>query len=70
MTEAEREEAITFLKRSDLMNQIVKDLEVCGYIGENAAKTLCYLSATSRITEKPISLTVRASSGSGKIKHV
>ena len=66
MTEAERKEAMTFLKRSDLMEQLVKDLDICGYVGENSAKTLCYLSATSRITDRPISLTVRASSGSGK----
>jgi len=66
MTEDERIEAIAFLKRKDLVGSVVRDLEVCGYVGEDSAKLLCYFSAISRITDDPISVTVRALSSSGK----
>jgi len=65
MTREEEQEALEFLRRPDLIKQIVRDLESIGYIGESKAKLLTYLSATSRI-DQPISLTVRANAGSGK----
>ena len=33
MTEGERQEALAFLKQPDFLNQIVHDLDICGYVG-------------------------------------
>jgi DNA primase len=66
MTDQEREEALSFLQDPGLLGRIVEDLSVCGYVGEEIAKKVCYLSATSRITQKPISVIVRSSSAAGK----
>jgi DNA primase len=71
MTKEEERDALSFLKRPDLIDQISKDIGSMGYIGEDEAKLLTYLSATSRITggecnADPISLCVRAHAASGK----
>lgn len=66
MSASEKELALKFLKTPALMKAIKKDLDHCGYIGEDAAKMIAYLSATSRITDNPISMTIRASSATGK----
>ncbi len=66
MTDQEREEALLLLQDRKLLDRIADDLTVCGYVGEETAKKICYLSATSRITRKPLSVIVRSSSAAGK----
>ncbi len=66
MTEQERKEAVAFLKRADILERIVTDLDACGQVGEAMAKQLCYLSASSRITDTPHSVIIRSASASGK----
>ncbi len=66
MTDAERAEALTFLKREDLLDQVAKDIDVLGYVGEETNKRLLYLVAVSRKLEDPLSAIVMSQSGAGK----
>lgn len=66
MNERDRKEALALLKDPDLLNLILRDLDICGYVGEETAKKLCYLSASSRMTQQPMSVIVRSSSAAGK----
>jgi DNA primase len=66
MTAAEQEAAIKFLKRPDLMDQIIEDLETIGHVGEENRKLLGYLIAVSRKLERPLSGIVISQSGAGK----
>jgi DNA primase len=66
MTDLEKKEALSFLKNPNLLNQITSDLETLGYAGEDTAKQLCYLIATSRKLTKPLSCIIRSESGAGK----
>lgn len=66
MTEEEKKEALSFLKNPQLLDRITTDLEIIGYAGEDTAKQLCYLIATSRKLSKPLSCIIRSESGAGK----
>ena len=66
MTEAERAEALAFLKRQDLLDQAAKDIDALGYVGEETNKRLLYLVAVSRKLEDPLSAIVLSQSGAGK----
>jgi len=66
MTEAERRDALALLCTPDLLDQIDKDLETIGFVGEERNKQLAYLIATSRKLSKPLSAIVRSESGAGK----
>ena len=66
LSSTEKREALTFLKRPDLMERIVQDISACGYVGQEKAKQLLYLSATSRILQRPIHVSIRSTSSSGK----
>lgn len=66
MTEAERREALALLRAPDLLDQIDKNLETIGFVGEERNKQLAYLIATSRKLQKPLSAIVRSESGAGK----
>jgi DNA primase catalytic core len=66
MTEAERAEALAFLKRKDLLDQVAKDVDSLGYVGEDVNKRLLYLVAVSRKLEDPLSAIVLSQSGAGK----
>ena len=48
MTESERAEALTFLKRPDLLDQVARDIDALGYVGERDLMRLLYLVAISR----------------------
>jgi DNA primase len=65
-TEAERAEAIAFLKRPSLFSDIASDMDEVGYVGEESNKLMVYLAAVSRFLEKPLSVYVQAGSASGK----
>lgn len=62
----EEAEALAFLQRSDLLDKIVRDLEIAGYAGEEANKLLGYLACVSRKLEDPLSLLVQSRSAAGK----
>jgi len=66
MTEAERDEALQFLKDPQLTQQILADYEACGLVGEATNKLVCYLAGTSRLLDRPLSVLVQSSSGAGK----
>jgi len=66
MSESEREEALAFLRRTDLLDQVAKDVDALGYVGEETNKRLLYLVAVSRKLEDPLSAIVLSQSGAGK----
>lgn len=66
MTESERREALAFLKRSDLLDEISRDIDALGYVGEDTNKRLVYLVAVSRKLDDPLSAIVMSQSGAGK----
>ncbi|MCE7874643.1 toprim domain-containing protein [bacterium CPR1] len=62
----EREEALEFLRRPDLAQAILEDMEQLGYVGEEKGKLLGYLIGISRKLDKPLSGVVISQSGAGK----
>jgi hypothetical protein len=66
MSEAERAEALTFLRCPDLLDQAARDVDALGYVGEETNKRLLYLVAVSRKLEDPLSAIVLSQSGAGK----
>jgi hypothetical protein len=66
VTEEEKAEALAFLRRPDLLDAIAADLEALGWVGEEKTKRTLYLAGVSRKLEKPLSVAMRAPSGSGK----
>ena len=66
MSESEREEALAFLRRTDLLDQVAKDVDALGYVGEETNRRLLYLVAVSRKLEDPLSAIVLSQSGAGK----
>ena len=66
MSPSEKKEALAFLRSPQLLKRITSDIETIGYVGEDTAKLLVYLIATSRKLEKPQSCIIRSESGSGK----
>jgi len=66
MTENERREALAFLKRPDLLDEISRDIDALGYVGEDTNKRLVYLVAVSRKLDDPLSAIVMSQSGAGK----
>ena len=66
MSESERREALAFLKRPDLLDEISRDIDALGYVGEDTNKRLVYLVAVSRKLDDPLSAIVMSQSGAGK----
>ena len=66
MSSLDRTLAISLLKEKNLMKRILKDITSLGYVGQDKEKLLLYLSATARITENPIHVSIQAASSSGK----
>jgi 5S rRNA maturation endonuclease (ribonuclease M5) len=66
MSEAERAEALAFLRCRDLLDEAAKDVDTLGYVGEETNKRLLYLVAISRKLEDPLSAIVLSQSGAGK----
>jgi len=66
LTAEEEKEGIEFLKRGDLLETIAEDMELMGYVGDDEAKKLVYLSASSRVMSSPVSVIIRSESSSGK----
>jgi DNA primase len=55
-----------FLQSEDIYEQIIADMEVLGYVGEEVNKELTYLVAISRLLPKPLSVYIQAGASSGK----
>jgi len=66
LTRQEIEEAMNLAKSENLIEEILKDIEACGYIGEELNKLVGYLAMTSRKTDEPLSVLVISGSGAGK----
>jgi DNA primase len=66
MSDLERAEALAFLRRGDLLDQVGRDIDALGYVGEETNKRLLYLAAVSRKLEDPLSAIVLSQSGAGK----
>jgi len=66
MTAQQRRDAIFFLKKPDLIETILTDMEALGYMGEEEAKLLGYCVSVSRKLEKPLSAIIQSGSGAGK----
>nr|MDA3817817.1 hypothetical protein [Prolixibacteraceae bacterium] len=66
LTEEDKALGLTFLANENMFDEIVRDTEVMGYVGEGINKQLMYLSATSRLLDDPISILILSESGSGK----
>lgn len=66
MSEEERAEALAYLRRPDLVDSILADMETLGYMGDETAKLLGYLISVSRMLEKPMSGIIQSGSGAGK----
>ncbi len=66
MTEGEKAEALAFLKRADLLEQVTRDIDALGYVGEETIKRLLYLVAISRKLPDPLSAVILSQSGAGK----
>lgn len=66
MTDEEREEAWAFLRRSNLVQAILADMETLGAVGEEEAKLLAFLVGVSRKLARPLSGILISGSGAGK----
>ena len=66
MTEEEQVEALAFLKDPKLLNQILKDFETIGLIGEEHNKLVGYLASVSRKLDDPLGILIQSSSSAGK----
>jgi hypothetical protein len=66
MTDAERTEAMALLRCPDLLDQVARDIDSLGYVGEETNKRLLYLVAISRKLDDPLSAIVLSQSGAGK----
>ena len=66
LTEEERLAGLEFLKSPNLFDEIVKDMNVLGYVGEDLNKQLLYICASSRILDDPVSVLILSESASGK----
>lgn len=66
MSEAERAEALAFLTRRDLLDQVARDIDALGFVGEATNTRLLYLVAISRKLPDPLSAIVLSQSGAGK----
>ncbi len=66
LTDEERETGLKFLKSPNLFDEIVKDMEKIGYVGEDLNKQLLYICASSRILDDPISILILSESAAGK----
>jgi ABC-type dipeptide/oligopeptide/nickel transport system ATPase component len=57
---------MTFLQSPDMFDQVVEDMNILGYVGEDLNKQLLYIAATSRKLDDPISVLIVSESASGK----
>jgi len=66
MTPEEEQEALQSLKSPSLLQDILKDIEILGYVGESANKAIGYLVSVSRKLSEPLSCVIISQSSAGK----
>jgi DNA primase catalytic core len=66
MSEVERAEAMGFLLRADMLDQVVRDAWALGVVGEAINIKILFLIAISRLQDDPLSAIVLSQSGAGK----
>jgi len=66
LTAKEREEAIAELKKENLLQNTIQDLQLSGIIGEEENALILLLAMTSRKMQSPLSVVCLAKSGTGK----
>jgi DNA primase len=66
MSDAELKAALTLLKSPNFIEQILKDFDCLGVVGETTNKLVSYLAAVSRKLDKPLAVMVQSSSAAGK----
>ncbi len=66
METAEREAALAFLQRADLMEHIAADFSRCGIVGERTNALVGYLASVSRKLDRPLALLIQSTSAAGK----
>jgi hypothetical protein len=66
LSEAERKQAITFLKSANLLPRTGEAIKLSGLIGEEANGMIAYLTYTSRKRHTPLHLMCLGASGTGK----
>ncbi len=62
----ERINALSLLKKKNLTNQILEDFNKIGVVGEETNKLVGYLACVSRKLDKPLALMVQSTSAAGK----
>ena len=66
MTEEDRRLGMEFLTSPAMFDQIVRDMETLGYVGEDLNKKLLYICASSRKLDEPMSVIILSQSAAGK----
>lgn len=66
LTSEERALGLTLLESKTIFEDIVRDMEELGHVGEDANKLLVYLAASSRKLSSPVSVVVASASAAGK----
>ncbi len=66
LTEEEKQEALNLLKDAGILQTFLNDTKKLGCVGEEENKATLYLSYTSRNLDRPISITIKGESSSGK----
>lgn len=66
LSATEKKEALSYLKKKNLMERTMADIGKSGVIGEDLNRLLMYLAYSSRKQNKPLHLICLGSSGSGK----
>ena len=66
ISDAERSEAMEFLTSDNPLDRVLTDLDACGIVGERIGKLVGYLTATSRLLDKPLGMIIQSSSAAGK----
>jgi hypothetical protein len=66
MTDAERKEALDYLKSPNLLARIQKDFVDCGMVGNEKNNLLAYFGSLCRLTDKPFGVLIVSRSGAGK----
>lgn len=62
----DRENGLSLLESPTLFEDIIRDMEEIGHVGEDENKLLVYLAASSRKTASPVSVVVSSASAAGK----
>ncbi len=66
LTDDESESALSLLRSPDLLNQILKDFESCGVVGESTNILTGYLACVSRKLDNPLAVLIQSTSAAGK----